>query len=92
MSKRTPTWVVYWGNLYSMHSTEEGGEQKEQEALSCLGAKCNKPCRGERGWVCLGPVTNEEGGVRRGLSRNSHLDRAVLTEFRFLWLLITSES
>lgn len=75
-----------------MHSTEEGGEQKEKEALSYLGEKYNKPCRGEQGWACLGPVTNEEGGVRRGLSRKSHLDRAVLTEFSFLWLLITSES
>ena len=69
MSKRTLTWVVYWGNDYSMHRTEEGGEQKEQEALSYLGELYDKQCRGEQGWVCLGPVTNEERGVRRGLSR-----------------------
>lgn len=52
-----------------MHRTEEGGEQKEKEALSYLGENYNKQCSGEQGWVCLGPVTNEEGGVRRGLSR-----------------------
>lgn len=48
MSKRTPTWVVYWGNSIVCTAQRKEGSRKRRNALSYLGEKYNKPCRGAR--------------------------------------------
>lgn len=46
--KGTLTWVLCGGNLYSVHRTEGGGEEKDKEALSILYEKYNKQRRGAK--------------------------------------------